>query len=80
MSINFKSVTFVILIILFFTQNIYSIEYIRDEQPAPESVEEIADPISEYFKILPRRRRLFPNLKEKIVFISTDLLQMMWKM
>ncbi len=66
MSINFRSVTFVILIILFFTQNIYSIEYIRDEQPAPESVEEIADPISEYFKILPRRKRLFPNLKEKI--------------
>lgn len=66
MSINFKSVTFVIIIILFFSQNIYSIEYIRDEKPAPESVEEIADPISEYFKILPRRRRLFPNLKEKI--------------
>ena len=56
MSINFKSVTFVILIILFFNQKIYSVEYISDEQPAPESVEQLADPISEYFEIPPRRR------------------------
>ncbi|NIP32025.1 MAG: hypothetical protein GTO02_21520, partial [Candidatus Dadabacteria bacterium] len=60
------SIISVLLIILFFTQNIYSAEYKRDEQPAPKSVEEFDDTISEYFKIPSRRRRLLPYLKEKI--------------
>ena len=47
-------------------QLIHAVEYISDEQPAPESVEQLADPISEYFEILPRRRRFSPYLKEKI--------------
>ncbi len=66
MSINFISVIFIFLLILFFTQNIYSVEYIRDENPAPDSVEEVQNPINENFRVKPRRGAISPYLKDKI--------------
>lgn len=45
------------------SNNVYAVEYLRDEEPAPDSVEALESPIGESFQIIPRRRILFPILR-----------------
>ncbi|NIP29730.1 MAG: hypothetical protein GTO02_05545, partial [Candidatus Dadabacteria bacterium] len=43
--------------------DVYAVEYLRDEEPAPDSVEELESPIGDSFRIIPRRRVLVPILR-----------------
>ena len=45
------------------SNNVYAVEYLRDEEPAADSVEALESPIGESFQIIPRRRILFPILR-----------------
>jgi len=44
----------------------FAVEYLRDERPAPGSVEDLESPIGESFKITPRKIILFPRLSDYI--------------
>lgn len=64
-----SNISLIILLIFFvsFTMSFsHAAEYIRDEDPAPESVEEIEDPLSEIFRVKPIRKLLFPFIKDRI--------------
>jgi len=63
---RFKYCLIFLLIISSSHQLNYATEYIRDENPAPDSVEELHDPINENFRVKPRRGIIFPYLKERI--------------
>jgi len=44
----------------------FAVEYLRDERPAPGSVEDLESPIGDTFKITPRKEILFPRLSDYI--------------
>jgi len=66
MSRRFKYCLIILLIISSSHQLTHAAEYIRDENPAPDSVEEVPDPINENFRVKPRRGAISPYLKDKI--------------
>jgi len=59
-----------IIVIIFFIVNLilskpsFAVEYIRDENPAPDSVEDLESPLGKSFRILPRKKVLFPRLRD----------------
>ena len=42
----------------------FAVEYLRNEKPAPGSVEDLESPIGDTFKIAPRKIILFPRLSD----------------
>jgi len=44
----------------------FAVEYLRDERPAPGSVEDLESPIGDTFKITPRKKILFPRFSDYI--------------
>ena len=44
----------------------FAVEYLRDEQPAPDTVRGLETPLDQQFKITPRKRVLFPKLRNYI--------------
>jgi len=63
---RFKYCLIFLLIFSSSHQLTHAAEYIRDENPAPDSVEEVPDPINENFRVKPRRGAISPYLKDKI--------------
>ena len=60
-------VRFIIFLhISFLSKTSFAIEYIRDESPSPDSVEELESPIGESFRIQPRKEVMFPRFREYI--------------
>jgi hypothetical protein len=48
------------------SNSVYAVEYLRDEEPAPGSVEDLGSPIGNTFKIIPRKEILFPRLSDYV--------------
>lgn len=60
-----------VLLILIFQINAYfvcessfAVEYLRDEQPTPDSVDKLESPLGNSFRIIPRKKVLFPRLRD----------------
>ena len=45
---------------LIITKTSLAVEFLRNENPAPNSVEDLESPIGSSFRILPRKKALFP--------------------
>jgi len=64
----------IILIIIIFSfinnflmsQTSMAIEYLRSEQPAPDSVKNLESPLDQPFRIIPRKKLLIPTLRNYI--------------
>jgi len=55
-----------LLISLIISKSVCAVEYLRDEGPAPGSVEDLESPIGDTFKIAPRKIIVFPRLSDYI--------------
>jgi len=79
---NIKKIVFLIIFSQIFifvaVKTSFAVEFLRDEEPAPDSVEGIESPIGQTFRIKPRKEVMFPRLREFLqnlppVFSDTQL-------